>query len=109
MLVYCANIPFGTLKGISRCNMILLDCIKMGGMSFFLIWAIVFFLLIHQPYLPREQLLHHSLLYLLVLCFLLFERRDFVVHRGEDGGNGGLLFQRQRSVNPTSLKNNFFL
>ena len=36
MLVYCANIPLGTLKGISRCNMILLDCIKMGGMSFIL-------------------------------------------------------------------------
>ena len=36
MFIYCANIPFGTLKGISRCNMILLDCIKMGGMSFIL-------------------------------------------------------------------------
>ena len=34
MFIYCANIHFGTLKGISRCNMILLDCIKMGGMSF---------------------------------------------------------------------------
>lgn len=36
MFNYCANIHFGTLKGISRCNMILLDCIKMGGMSFIL-------------------------------------------------------------------------
>jgi hypothetical protein len=36
MFIYCANIHFGTLKGISRCNMILLDCIKMGGMSFIL-------------------------------------------------------------------------
>jgi hypothetical protein len=36
MFIYCANIHFSTLKGISRCNMILLDCIKMGGMSFIL-------------------------------------------------------------------------
>ena len=35
---------------------------------------------VHQSYPTSEKLLHHALLYLLVLRFLGFEGRDFVVH-----------------------------
>jgi hypothetical protein len=51
----------------------------------------IFASILIQPYPACQQLLHHALLYLLVLPALGIQGRQFVIHGGEDGGDGLLL------------------
>ena len=48
----------------------------------------------YQPNPPGQQRLHHGLLDLARFGELGFERGEFGVHVGEDGGDGGLLSTR---------------
>ncbi len=44
----------------------------------------------YQPNLTRQQIMHHSLLDLAGFGQFGFQRVDFGIHVGEDGGDGGL-------------------
>jgi len=44
----------------------------------------------YQPYLTREQIMHHALLDVAGFSQLGFQSGDFGIHVGEDGGDGGL-------------------